>query len=906
MAFKLERVYSLKTQLFSVFWALTLAMLYYAISAIVADWQKLRLLDKVADAQKIAITSGRMAHELQKERGLSAGYLSSKGQKFRDALASQRALSDKAFNEFNNLLTQVDASQLGNSALAKLTEGFEAMGQLAEKRKGIDSLELEAPMSIAYYSNTIDHLLDMVSESGKISTLDSTSKSLLALDLFLRAKENAGRERATINAILTGNQAVNQRQLRTLSAVVALQDSYGSQFKAVADGHRRQDYEALLGSQVSLDVERMRGLVFSRASEGAYGVEPAVWFKTITEKIDGMKIVEDQLVGDLSVKVEQLRAEAVRSLAMAVVIIVVGLIFNVLFLWVMIRLARGLASAQSSVSLLAEGDFSREIPVDRKDEIGGLQYSLARIREVLLALDHDTQQLVGAAIDGNLAARADVTRHHGEYRRIVEGLNNTLDAVIGPLNVAANYVDRISKGDIPAKITDSYNGDFNLIKNNLNTCIDAVNKLVADANTLSKAAVEGRLATRADAAQHQGDFRRIVEGVNQTLDAVIGPLNVAANYVDRISKGDIPAKITDSYNGDFNLIKNNLNTCIDAVGKLVGDANMLSAAAVAGKLETRADATQHQGDFRKIVEGVNATLDAVVSPIQDVQRVMGAMEQGDMTQTITKSYNGDFDTLKQAINNTIAKLSETVGQIITAADALSNASGQVSATAQSLSQSSSEQAASVEETTASLEQMTASVAQNTENAKVTDNMASKAAKEAGEGGEAVGKTVDAMKSIADKIGIIDDIAYQTNLLALNAAIEAARAGEHGKGFAVVAAEVRKLAERSQVAAQEIGELAGSSVKMAERAGHLLEEMVPSIQKTSDLVQEIASASQEQSSGVAQINNAMGQLNKATQQNASASEELAATAEELGGQAGQLQQLMEFFTLSARTGRNGRR
>ena len=815
MAFKLERVYSLKTQLFSVFWALTLAMLYYAISAIVADWQKLRLLDKVADAQKIAITSGRMAHELQKERGLSAGYLSSKGQKFRDALASQRALSDKAFNEFNNLLTQVDASQLGNSALAKLTEGFEAMGQLAEKRKDIDSLELEAPMSFAYYSNTIDHLLDMVSESGKISTLDSTSKSLLALDLFLRAKENAGRERATINAILTGNQAVNQRQLRTLSVVVALQDSYGSQFKAVADGHRRQDYEALLGSQVSLDVERMRGLVFSRASEGAYGVEPAVWFKTITEKIDGMKIVEDQLVGDLSLKVEQLRAEAVRSLAMAVVIIVVGLIFNVLFLWVMIRLARGLASAQSSVSLLAEGDFSREIPVDRKDEIGGLQYSLARIREVLLALDHDTQQLVGAAIDGNLAARADVTRHHGEYRRIVEGLNNT-------------------------------------------------------------------------------------------LDAVIGPLNVAANYVDRISKGDLPAKITDSYNGDFNLIKNNLNTCIDAVGKLVGDANMLSAAAVAGKLETRADATQHQGDFRKIVEGVNATLDAVVSPIQDVQRVMGAMEQGDMTQTITKSYNGDFDTLKQAINNTIAKLSETVGQIITAADALSNASGQVSATAQSLSQSSSEQAASVEETTASLEQMTASVAQNTENAKVTDNMASKAAKEAGEGGEAVGKTVDAMKSIADKIGIIDDIAYQTNLLALNAAIEAARAGEHGKGFAVVAAEVRKLAERSQVAAQEIGELAGSSVKMAERAGHLLEEMVPSIQKTSDLVQEIASASQEQSSGVAQINNAMGQLNKATQQNASASEELAATAEELGGQAGQLQELMEFFTLSARTGRNGRR
>ena len=190
----------------------------------------------------------------------------------------------------------------------------------------------------------------------------------------------------------------------------------------------------------------------------------------------------------------------------------------------------------------------------------------------------------------------------------------------------------------------------------------------------------------------------------------------------------------------------------------------------------------------------------------------------------------------------------------------------------------------------------ASISQNTENAKVTDGMAAKAAKEAAEGGEAVNSTVVAMKQIADKIGIIDDIAYQTNLLALNAAIVAARAGEHGKGFAVVAAEVRKLAERSQVAAQEIGELAGSSVKMAEKAGKLLDEMVPSIKKTSDLVQEIAAASQEQTAGVGQINGAMGQLNQATQQNASASEELAATAEEMGGQAGQLQDLMSFFRL----------
>ncbi|MCC7284347.1 MAG: hypothetical protein IT556_18340, partial [Acetobacteraceae bacterium] len=188
----------------------------------------------------------------------------------------------------------------------------------------------------------------------------------------------------------------------------------------------------------------------------------------------------------------------------------------------------------------------------------------------------------------------------------------------------------------------------------------------------------------------------------------------------------------------------------------------------------------------------------------------------------------------------------------------------------------------------------ASIGQNTETAKVTDGIANKAAKDAADGGEAVRATVDAMKSIADKIGIIDDIAYQTNLLALNAAIEAARAGEHGKGFAVVAAEVRKLAERSQVASQEIGELAGTSVKTAERAGQLLQEMVPNIRKTAELVQEITAASEEQSQSAGQINTAMGQLNQTTQQNASASEELSATAEEMSGQAQQLQQMMAMF------------
>jgi methyl-accepting chemotaxis protein len=277
------------------------------------------------------------------------------------------------------------------------------------------------------------------------------------------------------------------------------------------------------------------------------------------------------------------------------------------------------------------------------------------------------------------------------------------------------------------------------------------------------------------------------------------------------------------------------------------------------------------------------------------------LSEGDLTVRTASSAKDETGQLLQAMDTMITKLSQVVADVNGGAQSLSSASEEVSATAQSLSQSASEQAAGVEETSASLEQMTSSIAQNTENAKITDGMASKAANDAAEGGLAVNATVEAMKQIAKKISIIDDIAAQTNLLALNAAIEAARAGEHGKGFAVVAAEVRKLAERSQVAAQEIGEVASNSVELAEKAGTLLADIVPNIRKTSDLVQEITAASTEQSSGVGQINSAVSQLNQTTQQNASSSEELAATAEEMSSQAEQLQQTMSFFKLNTSGG-----
>ncbi len=281
----------------------------------------------------------------------------------------------------------------------------------------------------------------------------------------------------------------------------------------------------------------------------------------------------------------------------------------------------------------------------------------------------------------------------------------------------------------------------------------------------------------------------------------------------------------------------------------------------------------------------------------EISSLVDGATQGDLAQRMgVEGKTGFFKLLGEKFNQLIDTVSQTIVEVQAAASQLSMAAHQVSDTSQSLSMSASSQAASVEETSASLHEMASSIKQNSDNANITDGMATKAAKEALEGGDAVVRTVDAMKEIAKKISIIDDIAYQTNLLALNAAIEAARAGEHGRGFAVVAAEVRKLAERSQVAAQEIGHLAGSSVEQAEMAGTLLKQMVPSINRTSELVQEIAAASGEQSEGVTQISSAVEHLNSATQQNAAAAEELSATSEELSAQATRLQTLMAYFRL----------
>jgi methyl-accepting chemotaxis protein len=459
-----------------------------------------------------------------------------------------------------------------------------------------------------------------------------------------------------------------------------------------------------------------------------------------------------------------------------------------------------------------------------------------------MAVYQEILRLVETSREGRLSERTRAGQFDGVYREMMQGINSMLDAILLPIGEANRILAQISNGKIDELIAQTYKGDHEKIKIAVNTVGTVLQNLNNSVAHLTEAAQAGRLAKRGEAEQFQGAYAGIVRGINSILDAVIAPLNVTADYLARISKGDIPTPITDSYHGDFNLLKDNLNTLIDAMNEITDVADQIS--------------------------------------------------QGNLTVTIEERCPQDKQM--QALAAMVRELTSTVAEIRTIAGEVTAASTSISMASIKLSRGATTQATSAEEASASMEQLVSTIKQNADNAQQTGKIANKSAKDAQESGRAVIEAVTAMKEIASKISIIEEIARQTNLLALNAAIEAARAGEHGRGFAVVAAEVRKLAERSQKAAGEINQLSVTTVKVSEKAGEMLDKLVPDIQKTGELVQEITAASREQDTGASQLDKALQQLETVIQQTASASEEMAATTEQLTGQSDQLMSALGFF------------
>ena len=414
-------------------------------------------------------------------------------------------------------------------------------------------------------------------------------------------------------------------------------------------------------------------------------------------------------------------------------------------------------------------------------------------------------------------------------------------------------------------------------------------KLAADSTLLAKIEELKALQPSVD----------VLNRLQQAADYDDATLNRLENEVLDLIKRNKLADARAKYSGEY-LMARALQVAIMEEMEVL--ANKDKEAAVASALQTETRARSAVAVIIVAILGLGVAMSLMLAgriarPIKAIALNLRSMAEGDLTVRAEARSRDELGQMALAFNECAEQVQRVISDVRSNAQAMTNAATQIASASSNLSQGTSEQAASVEETTASLEQMSASITQNADNSRTTEQTAVQGARDAEESGRVAAETTTAMKTIAQKISIIEDIAYQTNLLALNAAIEAARAGEHGKGFAVVATEVRKLAERSQSAANEISGLAVTSVTVAERSGTLLAELVPSIQRTAELVQQVTAASREQSSGVTQISRAMSQVDQVTQRTASAAEELASTAEEMSGQATALQQLVSFFKVN---------
>ena len=724
--------------------------------------------------------------------------------------------------------------------------------------------------------------------------------------------------------------SITPEQLKTLNGVVPIADF---QFANMRDGLGKAfAYNAELTAKVnSSEVLESTEAFFALARKSVidgkdYSPETQAAYLALGNKaMAGQYALSERLLNELDGLLKKRLAGFQSGFHKGIAVLVLGLLLAGYFFYSFFLVtSRGLQSVKQHLEELAQGDLGHAPAVpSSKDEIAQVLNSLITVHGVLGTFQSAQTEMASKHDAGEISHTMPVEQLPGSYGVLAQGVNAMVQSHIALNARAVDLMDQYAHGRFEqsmealpgqkARITEvvnaakaqmeqaaaaaTFNQRIRLSLDSLPVCV-----------TVSNA--EAQLVHATPPAK---ELLKLLGGASFNTDAFYGN-KLSTLFTNPQDASTFDAAVRSGETVDMEIQGRKLRLLArpvhDDAGKPIGritqwidrtdeiaseqEVSAIVAAAANGDLSGRIAMQGKSGFFGNLSTAMNQLLDASEGAMTDTARALAALADGDLTHRITRDYAGLFGEVKRSANSTAENLTRVIGEVRDASNALTGAASQVSATAQSLSQAASEQAASVEQTTASIDAMSASISQNSDNARVTDGMASKASKEAIDGGGAVGQTVGAMKQIASKIGIVDDIAYQTNLLALNAAIEAARAGEHGKGFAVVAAEVRKLAERSQLAAKEIGDLASSSVSTAERAGKLLDEIVPSIQKTSELVQEIAASSSEQSESVIQIGGAMGQLSQATQQNASASEELAATSEELSAQAEQLQQSIAFF------------
>ena len=518
------------------------------------------------------------------------------------------------------------------------------------------------------------------------------------------------------------------------------------------------------------------------------------------------------------------------------------------------------SSVQAMVTTYLHTIANGEIPAKITDEFNGtyenVKTSMNTLVDTVAMRGKDIQDLTDAITAGNLNFRPDPNKYTGYNGKMVVGLNRMVDAVINPLNVAARYVDQISKGVIPEKITEAYAGDFNTIKNNLNACIDGLSALREADIVLKRMAVNDY--SQKIEGHAQGVFGELAQSVN-TVQTRITHLATTVNRVSQGDLGELPDYKKIGRRSEHDILMPSLIALMENLQALVEDVTLLSKAAVEGALTTRADASKHQGDYRKVVEGVNATLDAILEPIQEAAAVIGKIAEQNLTARVEGKYRGDHAAIKNDINRMATDLRASMQQITQSASVLASASEELTATSQQMAGNAEETATQANVVSAAAEQVSKNVSVVATGAEQMQtsireiaksaNEAAKIAKNAVRAADAtnhtIGKLGESSLEIGKVIKVITSIAQQTNLLALNATIEAARAGEAGKGFAVVANEVKELAKETAKATEDIGQKIEAIQSDTKGAVQAIAEIGTVINQVNDISNTIASAVEEQ-------------------------------------------------------------
>ncbi|MFI3186494.1 MAG: methyl-accepting chemotaxis protein [Methylococcaceae bacterium] len=809
---------SLKSKLFLMAAVPALALLYFAGAGVFERLSISTEMVKLEALVDVSVKIGALAHEMQKERGMSATFIGSKGSKFAAELPAQRSKTDTADQALQTALKSFDPASYSDGLKLLLDEATSNLAELATKRNSITSLSLEVAQSSAYYTKTIGYLLDVPSQVSTLSSNSEISRLSASYSSLLKAKERAGRERALLAAAFVADQLTPVTQIQFLKNFSA-QDVYTDLFFAYALDSQKEFYKAKVSGSAVDEVDRIKKVTMEKGNEPGLGIDPIYWFKTVTAKIDLIKEVEDRLSFDLLEATGKIKSHAqFMAIIFSILTLLSLLLTSVLSFYISRGILRSINSLQQVATAIAKGDLSSSIDITQKDEMGELLRSMSAMQTALNAFVH---------------ALGRVSQKHAE----------------------------------------------------------------------------GMVKEQIDAAQFPGTYGKMAHEVNNLVQSRITINRRIIGIVAQYAKGDFSDEM-DVLPGESGVITQTMNNVKKAFLDVNSEIKMLAEAGAVGDFSKRSDADKFEFMFKGILTDLNSLIETCDIGFNDVMRVARGMAEGDLTQTITNDYPGLFGQTRDGINDTVESLKGLVGEIQESADTISNAAKEIAAGNNDLSYRTEEQAASLEQTAASMEELTSTVQANSENAKHANRLALGATDIAGKGVEVVSRVISTMEGInessrkvVDIISVIDGIAFQTNILALNAAVEAARAGEQGRGFAVVAVEVRNLAQRAAAAAGEIKGLIGDSVekvedgtKLVAQAGKTMEEIVGAIRGVTAIMTEISAASMEQTSGIEQVNQAIGQMDDVTQQNAALVEQAAAAAESLEEQTQNLAVTVAHFKL----------